>query len=80
MEAGHRQFKTVFEKEFMVKEVLHTLHLPVVLRLSMYGQPVATEKSSGKGKSPGGKRLQIEEPEQRFAVFCEVEGTDDPPR
>jgi len=28
------QFKTIFEKELMVREVLETLHLPVILRVS----------------------------------------------
>lgn len=55
------------------------LHLPLVLRLSMYGQPVAAEQSSDEGKSPEGKRVQTEE-EQRFGFFCESKGTDDPPR
>ncbi len=58
------QFKTIFEKELMVKEVLDALHLPVFLRASMYGQPVAVETSSSDGNFAKGKSLQIEKPEQ----------------
>ena len=58
------QFKTIFEKELMVNEVLDALHLRVFLRASMYGQPVAVETSSSDGNFAKGKSLQIEKPEQ----------------
>jgi hypothetical protein len=34
------QFERLFERELMTAEGLQSAHLPVIVRLSMYGQPV----------------------------------------
>lgn len=47
-------FKTIFEMPLMIGEVLDGLHLPVLLRVSMNGQPVAGVRGETGGKSPDG--------------------------
>lgn len=58
---GH--FQALFETELMVPDRLADLHLPVLLRVSMYGHPVAGTDGP-EGKKPVGNNLQTETPEQ----------------
>ena len=39
------QFERLFERELMTAEGLKAAHLPVIVRLAMYGQPVGEERA-----------------------------------
>jgi hypothetical protein len=56
--ASDGYFETLFETELIKSEVLDRLHLPVVLRVSMSGHPVAKPPCGPDGNLPKGNSLQ----------------------